>query len=180
MTATPPERGAAHALRSAAYRAFYTLPARWRRRLVRLGVGTYTVGAVVLAYDAGVAAPGRLLLVRQPAVRGWSLPAGLLRRGERPVAAAVRELAEETGIELPAQALSAATPNAVVHTRGRWIDVVFTTRVPGDVPLRPDGIEILEVAWHPVEAMPPVTTATARLLAQYGLGPYADQPEPAP
>ena len=40
---------------------------------------------------------------------GWWLPGGHLEAGERPVEAAVRELAEETGIELPADALALAS-----------------------------------------------------------------------
>lgn len=170
-------RGPVRTLRSLGYSVFYALPPRWRRRLVRLGVGTYTVGAVVLARQAGGSAPGHLLMVRQPSFQGWSLPAGLLRRGERPAEGAARELAEETGVVLTAASLTPAVPNAVVHTKGRWIDVVFTAEVAAGQPLLPDGVEILEVAWQPVDALPPVTSATARLLAHYGLGPYAEYPE---
>lgn len=165
------------ALRGLGYRVFYALPPHWQRRLVRLGVGMYSVGSVVLVRQSGAPEPGRLLMVRQPPGKGWSLPAGLLRRGERPIAAAARELAEETGVDLPTTALTAATPSTVVHTKGRWIDLVFTAETGGDVELHADGMEILEVAWQPIDALPPVTPATARLLANYGLGPYADYPE---
>jgi ADP-ribose pyrophosphatase YjhB (NUDIX family) len=203
MTATTPPRGPARrALRAFAYRFFYGLPPRLRRVIVRIGVGSYTVGAVVLATrvpaggaespqangpgDAGgprmigqpdAPATGHLLMVRQPPGQGWSLPAGLLARGERPVACAARELREETAVAIEAEALLPATPNAVVHTRGRWIDMVFTTAVPAETALATDGQEILEAAWHPIEALPPVTPATGRLLAHYGIGPYAAYPE---
>ncbi|HLL64559.1 MAG TPA: NUDIX hydrolase [Micromonosporaceae bacterium] len=166
-----------HALRAAVFRTFYGLPARWRRRLVRLAKPTYILGAPVLVRADGAAAPGSLLLVRQPPGVGWSLPAGLLDRGEQPVAGAARELAEETGVEVSPQQLRPANPSAVVHTHGRWVDLVFETEVPADVPLRVDGAEILEAAWHPVDDLPPLTPATARLLAHYGIGPYADFPE---
>ncbi|MBI3665152.1 MAG: NUDIX hydrolase [Acidobacteria bacterium] len=57
----------------------------------------HTGSAVMMARDA----PGRLLLVRQfrlPARRRlWELPAGRLDHGEKPLAAAKRELIEETG-----------------------------------------------------------------------------------
>lgn len=178
-------------LRALGFRVFYGLPPHLRRRLVRLGSGTYTLGAVVLATDTAqpMADPGfpaafsdaprvgKLLLVRQPPGKGWSLPAGLLERGERPIEGAARELAEETGVALPVSEFSPVVPNAVVHSKGRWVDMVFTTVVPADTALQPDGLEILEVAWHPIDALPPVTPATARLLAHYRLGPYAEYPE---
>ncbi len=111
-------------LRKLGFSAFYRLPAGIRRRLVRLVVGKYIVGAVALVRDSGT---GRLLLLRQPPGLGWSLPAGLLQRGERPVEGCARELYEESGIQVPAEELTPAVPNAVVHHRGRWIDVVFET-----------------------------------------------------
>ena len=39
---------------------------------------------------------GRLLLVRERGAKHWSLPGGGMKKGEDPVAAAVRELDEET------------------------------------------------------------------------------------
>ena len=157
-----------------AYRSFYGLPPQIRARIVRLGVGTYTVGAVTLVRDAD---RRHLLLVRQPPGKGWSLPGGLLNRGERPAQGAARELAEETGLKLPPEAITPAVPNAIVHTRGRWIDLVFDGVADPATALHADEVEILEVGWHPVDNLPPVTPATARVLAHYGLGPLADYPE---
>ena len=39
---------------------------------------------------------GRLLLVRERGAKLWSLPGGGMKRGEQPLAAAIRELYEET------------------------------------------------------------------------------------
>ncbi len=47
---------------------------------------------------------GRLLLVRERGARHWSLPGGGMKRGEDPVAAAVRELDEETRLTVRAAA----------------------------------------------------------------------------
>jgi ADP-ribose pyrophosphatase YjhB (NUDIX family) len=137
----------------------------------------YTIGGVVLVRDADPEAPDRLVLLRQPPGYGWSLPAGLLKRGELPAVGAARELFEETGIRVDADDLIALAPNALVHANGRWVDVVFEARVAGDVEFAVDGGEVYEAAWHRVDALPPLTAPTARLLAHYGLGPYANYPE---
>jgi ADP-ribose pyrophosphatase YjhB (NUDIX family) len=174
---TTPHRG--RRLRALAFRIFYGLPGRWRRRLVRLLVPKFVVGAVVLVRDADAPAPGRLLLVRQPPGTGWSLPAGLLHRGERPIEAAARELAEETGVTLGVDDLAPASPSAIVHApAGQWVDTVFDARVSSaKLTLQPDGAEVLEVAWYPLDALPPLTHPTATLLAHYNIGPLADYPE---
>lgn len=163
-------------VRRAAYGVYYLVPPKLRRRLIRLALGRYTVGAVALVYDSDQ--PGRMLLLRHPRAVGWSLPAGLLRRRERPVDGCARELAEETGLRLRAEDLTPATPNAIVDTGRVWVDTVFEARVPGStVTFEVDGAEIAEIAWHRLDRLPPLTVATARLLAHYGIGPYKDYPE---
>jgi ADP-ribose pyrophosphatase YjhB (NUDIX family) len=159
--------------RGLGYGVFYRLPSRWRRRLVRLGTAKFVVGAVVLVRTVDGDGPDRLALLRQPPGRAWSLPAGLLKRGERAEVGAVRELYEETGVRVPVEELTVLQPSAIVHTNGRWIDVVFEARVPADTTFTVDGAEVYEAAWHPVDALPPMTRATARLLAMYGIGPGA-------
>ncbi|WP_034590344.1 NUDIX hydrolase [Hamadaea tsunoensis] len=163
-------------LTSIGYGVFYRLPPKVRTRLVRIATPTYTVGAVVLLFSS--TEPRRLLLLRQPPGRGWSLPAGLLERGETPAQGAVREAAEETGIEIDPADLLPANPNAVVHTKGRWVDTVFTADLdPDRVELSVDGAEVWEAAWHPLDDLPKMTVATGRLLGVYGIGPYAaDEP----
>ena len=120
----------------------------------------------------------KLTIERQPPGVGWSLPAGLLRRGETAIEGCARELTEESGVVLTPDDLSPATPSAVVHTRGRWVDVVFEASVPASrVTLRVDGAEVLEAAWQRLDNLPPLTPPTARLLSYYGIGPYVDYPE---
>lgn len=156
--------------RMLAVQTFYRLPRRFRQRLVRLGAPTYTVGAVTIVRDP---TGTRILLLRQPPGRGWSLPGGLLARREEPVAAAARELGEETGIDLRPDELRPAVPNAVVHHRGGWVDTVFTASVPTDVQLTVDPAEVLEARWFDLTDLPRLTEPTARLLGRYGIGPYA-------
>lgn len=167
--------------RAFAYQVFYRLPLPLRRRLVRLAVPKYIVGAVTLVRDAEAEGAGRLLLLRQPPGKGWTLPAGLLERGEAPVVGAARELFEESGIRLSPRQLQPAVPNAVVHAKG-WVDVVFTAEVPASTTeLTVDGAEVFEAAWHPLDDLPRLTWPTARLLAYYDIGPLAGQfPPPVP
>jgi ADP-ribose pyrophosphatase YjhB (NUDIX family) len=165
-------------LRKLGYGVFYSLPPWLRRRLVRLGGVKYVMGAVALVKDSEAPAPGRILLLRQPPGVRWSLPAGLLAHGEQPIEGCARELREESGISLSTADLTPATPNAVVHSRGKWVDVVFEASVPASTTqLRVDGAEVLEAGWHRLDGLPALTRATANLLGYYGIGPYADRPE---
>ncbi|GAA2328118.1 hypothetical protein GCM10010170_004390 [Dactylosporangium salmoneum] len=161
-------------MRALTYRTFYRLPGRWRRRIVRTFQPTYTIGAVAVVRDPQLT---RILLLRQPPGAGWSLPAGLMDRGETPVQCAARELAEETGIKLPPERMRAANPNAIVHTRGQWVDMVFETEVEPGVELVVDSAEVIEAAWHRLDNLPPLTVSTSQLLAHYAIGPYKDYPE---
>jgi ADP-ribose pyrophosphatase YjhB (NUDIX family) len=153
------------------YGVFYRFPPAWRTRVVKLITPRYVLGSVVLLFDSEAVEPKRILLLRQPPGRGWTLPAGLLEKHETPLAGAIREAHEETGILLTADQLQPAVPNAMVHTKGHWVDMVFTASVPASTTaLSVDGAEVWEAAWHPVDNMPKLTAATARLLAYYGVG----------
>lgn len=75
------------------------------------------VGVVVLRGD-------EVLLVRRgtaPRLGQWSLPGGRIEWGETAVAAALRELREETGVEAELLGLIEV------------VDAVFTSRTSGDV-----------------------------------------------
>jgi hypothetical protein len=77
-------------------------------------------------------------------------------------------------VVLDPSALTPAVPNAIVHAKG-WVDMVFTASVPASTTtLTVDGAEVYEAAWHPLDDLPRLTKATARLLALYGIGPGAD------
>ncbi len=58
----------------------------------------------------------------------WALPGGWMKRGERPEAAIVRELKEETGLDVEVERLLAA--NAFPLPR---VDVVYLCRLRGGV-----------------------------------------------
>jgi 8-oxo-dGTP pyrophosphatase MutT (NUDIX family) len=160
-------------VRGYAYQTFYRLPGVVRRRIVRLVVPKYLVGAVNIIRDSEAPDPGRLLLLRQPPGRAWGLPAGLLKKYEQPAIGAARELFEESGVRLDPRELTPANPNAIVHALG-WVDMIFFGAVPASTtPLVVDGGEVLEARWFPVDQLPRLTPNTEQLLGVYGIGPAA-------
>jgi len=89
---------------------------------------------VVVIDDAEV------LLVQRtnpPAVGSWSVPAGFLEVDERPEDAAVRELAEETGVSTAPGTLELFGTNLVEHPDGTHVLVIIyrvhRTVTDGDV-----------------------------------------------
>jgi 8-oxo-dGTP diphosphatase len=162
-------------MRGYAYQTFYRMPGSVRRRIVRLVVPKYLVGAVALIKDSEARGAGRLLLLRQPPGRRWGLPAGLLKKREPPAVGAARELFEESGVVLRPDELTPAVPNAIVHAQG-WVDTVFLGTVPASTTrLVVDGGEVLEARWFPLDDLPPLTPNTAVLLGVYGMGPWAPE-----
>ncbi|ORJ58689.1 NUDIX hydrolase [Geothermobacter hydrogeniphilus] len=128
---------------------------------------------------------GEILLIRHPR-RGWELPQGHVEAGEELPTAAVREVREETGIEIRIERLAAIfsklepQPSAVIFG--------FLGMATGGQPTTSE--ESLEVGWfdeqtarklpeHPVNR-----TRLAELLDQsgsiryraYSMGPYRPKP----
>jgi ADP-ribose pyrophosphatase YjhB (NUDIX family) len=132
------------------YRTFGKLPRRLRRWIVRVVVPTYSVGSIcVVERDAEV------LLVRLAYRDAWGLPGGLLERGEQPAAAAVREVAEETGLAVEL----IGDPTVQAEPKLRRLDVVFRARPAAGVDpssARVRSKEIVEVRWFPRDDLPPL------------------------
>jgi mutator protein MutT len=139
-------------------------------------------------------APALLLTRRAEGLRShagqWALPGGRIEPGETPEAAALRELAEEVGLELPAQAVLGrlddyATRSGYLITpvvlwggtaqvlRPDPAEVAGTHRLPLTEFLRPDAPILNHVrgAPHPVLRMPVgdtwIATPTAAFLYQF-------------
>ena len=121
----------------AALTAFRLLPAPVRRTLVRAGTPGYTVGAVL-----AVVHEGSVLVLRQPHRTGWSLPGGLLDRGEAPHRGVERELLEETGLRVRV-GLPVTTQ---VDPQLRRVDVIYRLAVDHRPAVRPGG-EAQESRW---------------------------------
>ncbi len=96
---------------------------------------------------------GDVLLVHRPKYDDWSFPKGKLDPGEHAVAAAVREVAEETGLDV--RLGPALTSQRYRMSNGRWKSVAYwTARVLGhdDVSCYRVNDEIDAVEWVPWEA----------------------------
>ena len=106
-----------HAL---ALRAFRRMPTWLRVFIVRRVAPAHTVGALCF-----VEHEGHVLLLRQRHRRGWTLPGGLVNRGENAVQAVEREVFEETGLRVTVGQAFAT----VIEPRVRRVDVLFRVTV---------------------------------------------------
>lgn len=132
------------------------MPARLRRLVVRAGTPSYTVGAV-----CAVVKDDTVLLLRQRHRDGWTLPGGLLDRGEDCDAAIRRELAEELRLEVD-PGLPVTT---LVEPRLRRVDVVYRIEAYGGMDPRPRG-EALEVGWIRPRELGPDSVETRQILVR--------------
>lgn len=118
---------------------FRWLPPPVRRALVRSGTPSFTVGAVcVIDHE------GHYLVLRQPHRPGWSLPGGLLDRGESAAEAVTREVREETGLDVEVGIPLSVQVNGSV----RRVDVIYRITVDSR-PAVTAGGEASEAGWLP-------------------------------
>ena len=104
-----------------------------------------------------VTSAGRTLLVRRQRSHGagsWSTPGGHLDFGETLEACAIRETAEETGIQV-AEPQFVAITNDLFATDGKhYITIWMHAEADGGDPVVHDPAEIAEVGWFPLDALP--------------------------
>lgn len=139
---------------TAALLAFRVTPGPVKRAAVRTVAPSYTVGAVcVVEHD------GEFLVLWQPHRRGWSLPGGLLGRGEEPRDAVRREVREEVGLDL-----DPGDPVAIrVDPVQQGVDVIFRVRLDE----RPDielATEARKARWTTRKELGPADRDTRGIL----------------
>lgn len=119
-----------------------------------------TLGVRALVYDG----ENRVLLVRHTYADGWHLPGGGVDHGETAHAAALRELAEEGGVEAGRLTLIGFYSNHALFKN----DHIALYRAEGWRPCAPhDNGEIAERGFFAMDALPRgVTPGTRRRLAE--------------
>jgi 8-oxo-dGTP diphosphatase len=115
----------------------------------------FTCDTVVFA---GPERARKVLLVRrgtEPFLGCWALPGGFIDEGERPVEAARRELAEETGLiwEGPLTPVGAfGDPGR--DPRGWTVSAVYLANIGLDTPFVVGGDDAAEAAWFFTDDLP--------------------------
>jgi 8-oxo-dGTP diphosphatase len=143
-----------HAL---ALRIFARLPRFLRVMIVRRIAPAHTVGALCFVEHGG-----RVLLLRQRHRQGWTLPGGLINRGETAVECVEREVAEETGLRI-----TVGQPFAtVVEPSVRRVDVLYHVATDERPAVRVAG-EALTADWLDVDEAGAVDEPTAQAFAEF-------------
>ena len=161
-------RNIRESLHRAALEVFRRLPVKARRQVVRTVSPSFTAGALAV-----IRRNDQLLLIWPIYRRGWGLPGGLLNKGEHPLDAALREVQEETGLEIEAT----GPGEVVVDVVARRLDFVFPCRVLDDAAaavVRPRSVELARAEWFSLKDLPrllPETVTALEALDNPGQGP---------
>jgi 8-oxo-dGTP diphosphatase len=120
------------------------------------------VDVVVLAGDPAASV---LLIERAHEPLGWALPGGFVEAGERVLEAALRELAEETGVVLePPLELLGIYDDPARDPRGPTVSVTYLKRTTGELPAS-GGDDAARAAWFALDALPPLAFDHAAIIA---------------
>jgi 8-oxo-dGTP diphosphatase len=96
---------------------------------------------------------GHAVLLMLDRDRGqWEVPGGMIERGETPEEAAVRELAEETGIVVPELGFAALAQFDLVNPGRQEYAAIYHVDLPARPSLRGDGEALDFRWWDPREA----------------------------
>lgn len=147
----------------AGYRLWGSLPGVLRRFVVRRATPSFRVGAMCVIERTD----GALLLIRNTYREAWGFPGGLLKRGESPTEAVLRETREEVGAEVTIE----DNPKVFVDPGNRRVDVIFRGRPAGEQAaseITPRSPEILAARWFPPDALPELQSEAVSALVELG------------
>ncbi|MBU1228682.1 MAG: NUDIX hydrolase [Proteobacteria bacterium] len=122
----------------------------------------------LLAVDVLVHLPGRgiVLVERRNPPRGWALPGGFVDVGESCEAAAVREMREETGLDVELTALLGVYSDPARDPRGHTASAVYTAQAL-DAGLLLAGDDAAQAAVFPLDALPPLAFDHGKIVHEY-------------
>jgi 8-oxo-dGTP diphosphatase len=148
------------AFQRTAFRTFGALPKRLRRLIIRTIRPSWTAGSVAIIERDD----GRWLFVRPVYRKGWTLPGGLVDRGEQPTTTVVREMKEELGVDV-----TVVSSGWVIIDPGlSRVETVFRVDLPDGVD--PDAItittaELTDLGWYDPADPPSIEDETGDVLA---------------
>jgi 8-oxo-dGTP diphosphatase len=156
-------------VRRRSFRLLRRVPAPLLERAVRLGSPSYTLGAACM-----VEHDGQVLLVQTAYRRTWSLPGGLLDKGETPLEGLRREVREEVGLDVDV----VDEPIVIVDLGSQLVDFFFRATLPAGVDpasARAGSTEIEEVGWFPRDEARSLVRGPSRLGEKFAL--FDDLPD---
>jgi 8-oxo-dGTP diphosphatase len=106
--------------------------------------------------EAVVVRDGRVMLTRRahpPLAGWWDLPGGFLEPGEHPEAGVVRELREETGLDVRPMRLLGVYMDVYGPDGDATMSLTYECEVVGGQERADD--DVLEIGWFEPEALPP-------------------------
>jgi 8-oxo-dGTP diphosphatase len=105
--------------------------------------------------EALVVRDEKLLLIRrsaEPFLGWWDIPGGFLEAGEHPEAGVIRELREETGLEVRPLRIVAIAMDTYGAERLPTLSVAYECEVVGGEERAGDDAD--EIGWFPLDALP--------------------------
>lgn len=94
----------------------------------------------------------------------WILPGGGLHKGEDPIAGAVREVAEETGMRLDESGLSIFKEGTASEHGLVYDYVALHVRIPSESATTRQRLEVADITWMPISELEGVSPTTRDLL----------------
>jgi len=132
-------------------------PERWPRPAL-------TVDVAVLVREA----PVRVLLIQRaepPFAGEWALPGGFVEEGETVVAAAARELVEETAIEAKELSLLGVYSAPGRDPRGWTVSIAYLLALDGELAAR-GGDDAAAARWFALDELPPLAFDHAQIVSE--------------